>query len=100
MTCRQAGGAPCNPESHRFATARTSRRLPSPALIKRHPWQATRPHTTCDTFGATGITTYLQNGGTIEPAQLIANHDPPRTTKLYDRTNDAIILNEIERILI
>jgi hypothetical protein len=46
------------------------------------------------------ITTYLQNGGTIEHAQQIANHESPRTTKLYDRTNDAISRDEIERILI
>ena len=32
--------------------------------------------------------------------QQIANHESPRTTKLYDRTNDAISLDEIERILI
>ncbi len=30
----------------------------------------------------------------------IANHESLRTTKLYDRTNDAISLDEIERILI
>ena len=46
------------------------------------------------------ITTYLQNGGTIEHAQQIADHELPRTTKLYDRTSDAISLDEIERILI
>jgi hypothetical protein len=44
--------------------------------------------------------TYLQNGGTIEHAQQIANHESPRTTKLYDRTDDAISLDEFERILI
>jgi hypothetical protein len=48
----------------------------------------------------TGISTYLKNGGTIEHAQQIANHESPRTTKLYDRTSDAISLDEIERILI
>jgi hypothetical protein len=47
-----------------------------------------------------GITTYMQNGGTIEHAQQIANHESPRTTKQSDRTNDAIRLDEIERILI
>jgi integrase/recombinase XerD len=51
-------------------------------------------------FRATGITTYLQNGGTIEHTQQIAAHESPRTTKLYDRTSDAISLDEIERILI
>lgn len=54
----------------------------------------------CHTFRATGITEYLRNGGTIEHAQQIAAHESPRTTKLYDRTNDAISLNEIERIVI
>lgn len=56
--------------------------------------------TTCHSFRATGITAYLENGGTIENAQAIAAHESPRTTKLYDRTEDAISLNEIERIAI
>jgi integrase/recombinase XerD len=54
----------------------------------------------CHTFRATGITAYLENGGTIEHAQAIAAHESPRTTKLYDRTNDALSLDEIERIAI
>lgn len=54
----------------------------------------------CHTFRATGITTYLQNGGTIENAQAIAAHASPRTTKLYDRRGDAISLDEIERVVI
>jgi site-specific recombinase XerD len=54
----------------------------------------------CHTFRATGITAYLENGGTIEKAQAIANHESPRTTKLYDRTNDELTLDEIERIAI
>lgn len=55
---------------------------------------------TCHTFRATGITEYLRNGGTIEHAQAIAAHESPKTTKLYDRTSDAISLDEIERIAI
>jgi hypothetical protein len=47
---------------------------------------------------ATGITAYLQNGGTLEHAQQIAAHQSPRTTKLYDRTKDEISLDEVERI--
>jgi len=58
------------------------------------------PGICCHTFRATGITAYLENGGTIEHAQAIAAHESPRTTKLYDRTSDAITLDEIERILI
>ena len=70
-------------------------------MIKRRAKQAGLPPTTCcHTFRATGITTYLQNGGTIEHAQQIAYHESPRTTKLYDRTDDAISLDEIERIII
>jgi integrase/recombinase XerD len=49
-------------------------------------------------FRATGITAYLQNGGTLEHAQQIAAHQSPRTTKLYDRTKDEISLDEVERI--
>ncbi len=54
----------------------------------------------CHTFRATGITAYLENGGTIEHAQQIANHESPKTTKLYDRTSDQITLDEIERIVL
>jgi site-specific recombinase XerD len=54
----------------------------------------------CHTFRATGITAYLENGGTLEHAQQIAAHESPRTTKLYDRTSDQITLDEIERIAI
>lgn len=54
----------------------------------------------CHTFRATGITAYLENGGTIEKAQAIAAHESPRTTKLYDRTDDELTLDEIERIII
>ncbi len=71
------------------------------AMVKRRAKEAgikteISPHS----FRATGITAYLENGGTIEHAQAIAAHESPRTTKLYDRTNDAISLDEIERIVI
>jgi site-specific recombinase XerD len=54
----------------------------------------------CHTFRATGITAYLDNGGTLENAQAMAAHESPRTTKLYDRTGDEITLDEVERITI
>lgn len=56
--------------------------------------------TSCHTFRGTGITAYMDNGGTLEHAQAIAAHESPRTTKLYDRTSDEITLDEIERIMI
>jgi integrase len=52
------------------------------------------------TFRATGITAYLKNSGKLEVAQHIANHESPRTTKLYDRREDEISLDEVERIAI
>jgi integrase/recombinase XerD len=71
------------------------------AMIKRRAAGAALPYSTCcHTFRATGITTYLQNGGTLEHAQQIAAHESPRTTKLYDRTEDVISLDEVERIRI
>lgn len=54
----------------------------------------------CHTFRATGITAYLNNGGTLEKAMHIACHESARTTKLYDRTSDEVSLDEIERIRI
>ncbi len=47
---------------------------------------------------ATGITDYLKNSGTLEHAQQMANHSSPRTTKLYDRRNDEVALEEYERV--
>jgi len=52
----------------------------------------------CHTWRATGITNYLQNGGSLENAMQIACHESARTTKLYDRTCDEVSLAEIERI--
>ncbi|MBR8360590.1 tyrosine-type recombinase/integrase [Burkholderia vietnamiensis] len=50
------------------------------------------------TFRATGITAYLQNGGTLENAAAMANHASTRTTHLYDRRRDDVSLDEVERI--
>jgi integrase len=70
-------------------------------MIKRRAAGASLPSSTCcHTFRATGITAYLENGGTIENAQAIAAHESPRTTKLYDRTSDELTLDEVERIVI
>jgi integrase len=51
-------------------------------------------------FRGAGITTYLQNEGTLELAQEMANHASPRTTKLYDRRGDKITQDAVERIRI
>jgi len=52
----------------------------------------------CHSFRATGITNYLEHNGTLEKAQQMASHSSPRTTKLYDRTNDQVTLDEVEKI--
>lgn len=49
-------------------------------------------------FRATGITAYLENGGTLEKA--MANHASTRMTQLYDRRRDEVSLDEVERISI
>lgn len=54
----------------------------------------------CYSFRATGITIYLLNGGLLEYAQQMAAHESPRTTKLYDRRNDQVALDQIERIVL
>jgi integrase/recombinase XerD len=54
----------------------------------------------CHTFRATGITAYLKNGRKLEIAQQMAGHSNPKTTSLYDRRNDEVSMNEVERILI
>ena len=52
----------------------------------------------CHTFRATGIITYLANGGALEHAQAMAVRESPRTTKLYDRTKERLTQDEVERI--
>jgi integrase/recombinase XerD len=58
-----------------------------------------RTKISCHSFRATGITTYLQNGGKLEVAQQMAGHESARTTGLYDRRNDSVALDEVERVV-
>jgi integrase len=54
----------------------------------------------CHSFRATGIINYLEHGGTLEKAQQLANHESARTTKLYDRRDDKLSLDEMNKITI
>ena len=54
----------------------------------------------CYGFRATGIAKNLRNSGKLEIAQQMANHESARTTGLYDRRNDQVSLDEVERIVI
>jgi hypothetical protein len=69
-------------------------------LQRRAPAAGLIVHVGNHSFRATGITAYLNAGGTLENAQAMAAHESPRTTKLYDRTGDKITLDEVERIAI
>ena len=66
--------------------------------VKQRCARAGLPDTICNhTFRGTGITVFLQNGGSLEAAQDMADHADPRTSKLYDRRKDLATLSEIER---
>ena len=68
-------------------------------MVKRRAIAAGLPVDTCNhTFRATGITTFLENGGLREQAQRMAAHSDPKTTAIYDRRSDAVTVSEIERI--
>ena len=67
-------------------------------MIKRRVKTVGLGEANCHTFRATGITAYLLNGGTLERAQVIAAHESPRTTKLYDRTADEVTFEDIDKI--
>ena len=68
-------------------------------MIKRRTgagWSA-RPDL-CTQLPRHGITEYLRAGGTLETAARIAGHESTRTTQLYNRLQDEVSLDEIERI--
>jgi site-specific recombinase XerD len=86
-------------DRHGKLTGRRLDRRDAWAMIKRRAKGAGLPERcSAHTFRATGITVYMGNGGSLEHAQQIAGHSSPRTTKLYDRTDDTVTLDEINRI--
>ena len=68
------------------------------SLQRRSEAAGLRTKISAHSFRATGITTYQKNGGKLEIAQAMASHESARTTGLYDRRDDAIALDEVERI--
>ena len=68
-------------------------------MVKRRAKDAgVSPEICCHTFRGTGITNYLENGGSRDTAQELAGHEDVRTTALYDRRASKISLDEIERM--
>ena len=102
-----ASGLAAEPEAPLFPTLRYGRLTDRTSLpqanvhmmIQRRARAAgLRTKISAHSFRATGITTYLQNGGKLEIAQQMAGHESARTTGLYDRSNDEVALDEVERI--
>lgn len=87
-------------KTKQLALKRLSRHAALKMVQRRAKQAGIKTAICCHSFRATGITNYLENGGTLEKAQQMAAHESPKTTKLYDRTSDAITLDEVERIAI
>lgn len=68
-------------------------------MVKRRAKDAGITTAACNhTFRGTGITNYLENGGSRDTAQELAGHEDVRTTALYDRRATSVSLDEIERM--
>jgi integrase len=52
------------------------------------------------TFRTTRITVSALDNGPLEYAQQMAAYENARTTKLYDRWNDQVTLNQVERTIL
>jgi integrase len=80
-------------------TDRPLSRVDAFSMVKRRLKNAGLPAAFSDhSFRASGITQFLENGGSLETAQQIADHADSRTTKLYDRRATRLELSEIARI--
>jgi hypothetical protein len=70
------------------------------AMDQKDAWRMIRKHVASagiaapignHTCRATGITNFLENGGSLENAQDMAAHASPRTIRLYDRRKDRFV---------
>jgi len=67
-------------------TDRSMHRVDAYLMVRRRTAEAgLKGKLGCHMCRATGITAYLEGGGTLEKAQKMAAHSSPRTTKLYVR---------------
>jgi site-specific recombinase XerD len=106
----EAAGLAAEKKTPLFRTAATrTKKLTQNRMTRKDAWRMVRRRVKdarikteigCHSFRATGITNYLENGGTLEKAQQMAAHSSAKTTKLYDRRNDQVTLDEVERISI
>ena len=86
-------------QAHDALSGRALGRDEALQMIKRRLKRAQLPSLFSNhSFRATGITTFLENGGQLETAQRIAGHADSRTTKGYDRRATRLELSEIVRV--
>ncbi len=98
-----AGSAPLfqtfSDPAHKLLSGQAIDRYRTHEMVKRWLHRAKLPELfTSHSFRATGITTFLENGGHLETAQNIAGHADSRTTKGYDRRATKLEMSEITRV--
>ena len=102
-----AAGIEGEDEAPLFQAANRSKELTGRQLNRQRAWGMVKrrarqagiekdisPHS----MRATGITSFLENGGELEAAQRIAAHSNSRTTGPHDRRDQRIEQEEIERV--
>ncbi|MFO1152057.1 MAG: tyrosine-type recombinase/integrase [Rhodospirillales bacterium] len=95
-------GTPLFRTAHGKTGMLTENRMTQPdawRMLQRRARKAGVTTAVCNhSWRASGITVFLENGGSIEMAQYMAGHADPRTTKLYDRRRQVASRGEVERI--
>jgi site-specific recombinase XerD len=89
QSCSRAGQLAGNPLPQANAYAMIQRRAKAAGIATR-----VGNHT----FRATGVTAYLNNGGALEKVARMANLASARAAQLYDRRDDEVTPEEVERI--
>lgn len=80
----------------RAMSARPLSRIKAWEMVQRRAKAAGISTDVCNhTFRATGITTFLENGGAIEKAKEMAAHASIKTTQIYDRRNKAVKMDDV-----
>lgn len=67
-------------------------------MVKGYAAKIGLAEVTNHSFRATGITTFLGAGGSLDDARRLANHASVNTTKLYDHRTQAVSSKDVERI--
>jgi integrase/recombinase XerD len=104
----KAANLPDDPKQPLFRSTRgRSRQLGPDPLNRKDAWAMLkrRLRDACvstiysnHSLRAAGITNFLENGGSLEAAQRMASHADSRTTKLYDRRDQKILVADVERV--